>query len=253
MRPLIIISPSINEGMDELKLSRACCRAVDLAGGLPLAADYGNAAELAEIADGILLSGGGDIQPSLTGDEADEEHLGFICPDRDRFEFELVREAIKRDIPILGICRGMQVMAAAEKGHIIQHFDGHHQKQAKNETSHYVDIMRGSLLYSIVERDRLPVNSFHHQAVGAGHGLVVSAVSLDGYTEAVEGQEGMNSFFLGVQWHPEHLLESVEQMKIFKAFVEAAGRHRNVVENSILYHRGGDMLRGGEGEQKNNR
>ena len=90
MRPLIIVSPSVTDDLEEIKLSRACFRAVEAAGGLALAADYFRADELAERADGILLSGGGDIEPSLSGDEQDMENRGFICPERDRFELELV-------------------------------------------------------------------------------------------------------------------------------------------------------------------
>ena len=102
MRPLIIVSPSVTDDLEEIKLSRVCFRAVEAAGGLALAADYFRADELAERADGILLSGGGDIEPSLSGDEPDREHRGFICLERDRFELELVKRAAKKGIPILG-------------------------------------------------------------------------------------------------------------------------------------------------------
>ena len=136
MRPLIIVSPSVTDDLEEIKLSRACFRAVEAAGGLALAADYFRADELAERADGILLSGGGDIEPSLSG---------FICPERDRFELELVKRAAKKGIPILGICRGEQVIAAAFGGHIIQHIEGHGQSVPKQETSHYVNIKKEQL------------------------------------------------------------------------------------------------------------
>lgn len=222
MKPLIIISPSISEDLDEIKLSRACFESVERAGGIGLAADYSDAAELADLAQGILLSGGGDLEPSLTGDEPDEEHQGFICGQRDAFELELVKEAIKRGIPLLGICRGMQVLAAAFGGNVIQHFEGHRQTGPKNETSHHVDIDENSMLYRIIGKKRLEVNSFHHQAAGEKTELKISARSGDGYIEAVEGRG--DSFVMGIQWHPEFLCG--EHEKIFKAFVEAAGRYK---------------------------
>lgn len=224
MKPLIIISPSINESEDEIKLSRACFDAVSAAGGFGAAVNYTDIDEIIETADGILLSGGGDIEPSLTGDMPDNIHSGFVCLSRDKFELELVKRAAERKIPVLGICRGMQIIGAAYGHHIIQHFDRHKQTEEKHQTSHCVKIERDSLLYSITKSDRLAVNSFHHQAVAYGDGLKISAVSDDGFIEAVEGTE--ENFLLGVQWHPEYLCENEKQMNIFKAFTEAAGRYR---------------------------
>lgn len=241
MRPLIIVSPSVTDDLEEIKLSRVCFRAVEAAGGLALAADYFRADELAERADGILLSGGGDIEPSLSGDEPDREHRGFICLERDRFELELVKRAAEKGIPILGICRGEQVIAAAFGGHIIQHIEGHGQSVTKQETSHYVNIKKNSLLYDIVKTERIPVNSFHHQAAGECPGLNVSAMSDDGWAEAVEGRDG---FVLGVQWHPEYLCGDEKQMRIFRALVEAAGRYGDA-KNTVLPYNGRDMLYSG--------
>lgn len=224
MKPLIIISPSVNTNEDELRLSRAYFSAVRLSGGTALSADYGDIEELLSIADGILLSGGGDIEPELSNDESDYATQGQISRDRDGFEFELIKRAYERYIPILGICRGMQVIGAAFGSHIIQHMDGHMQNLPKNEASHYVLIDKSSLLYRITERERIMVNSFHHQAVGEGFRGLVSAISHDGYAEAVElpGRD----FVLGVQWHPEHLTNTEENLKLFKAFIDAARRYR---------------------------
>lgn len=223
MKPIIVISPSVSENGEELKLSRACFDAVSKAGGLGLVTDYKNIDDILKTANGILLSGGGDIEPKLTNDEADNENRGFIFEERDIFELELIRRAVEKKIPVLGICRGMQVAGAAFGGHIIQHFEGHRQEKPKNETSHFVNIKMDSLLYHITGTERLCVNSFHHQAVGDGTRLKISAVSDDGRIEAVEGED---SFLLGVQWHPEYLCENEKQMKIFKAFIEAAGRYK---------------------------
>ena len=221
MRPLIIVSPSVTDDLEEIKLSRACFRAVEAAGGLALAADYFRADELAERADGILLSGGGDIEPSLSGDEPDREHRGFICPERDRFELELVKRAAKKGIPILGICRGEQVIAAAFGGHIIQHIEGHGQSVPKQETSHYVNIKKNSLLYDIVKTERIPVNSFHHQAIkDVGEGLRIVGRTSDGVPEALETEDGR---IFAVEWHPEDLYETYPIFKgLFTRLIDLA-------------------------------
>lgn len=224
MRPLIIVSPSINETEDEIKLSRAYCKAVYSAGGIAFASDYGNARDIAERADGILFAGGGDIEPVLTGDEADPAGYGQISRARDAFEFELLRLAMEKDLPVLGICRGMQVIGAVMGAHIIQHMEGHMQDRPKTQTYHSVKIENGSLLKSITNMDSLEVNSFHHQAVGEGFQGLVSAVSDDGFIEAVEACG--KKFVLGVQWHPELLCSIEEHFKIFMAFINAAGRYK---------------------------
>lgn len=220
MKPLIIISPSISEDEKELKLSRAYLRAIRSAGGIPLVCGYGGIDDLLQRADGILLSGGGDIEPSLTGDIADISHQGQISKDRDCFELALARAAVSSKIPLLGICRGMQIIGAAFGAHIIQHMEGHMQTAPKDQSSHSIDITEGSMLGKILGKKSTMVNSFHHQAVGDGFEGIISAVS--GFNEALELAGG---FTLGVQWHPE-LLCSEDSKKIFEAFVDAAGRCR---------------------------
>lgn len=224
MKPLIIISPSVDESEREIKLSRAYFEAVRLAGGTALVSDYGDIEELLERADGILLSGGGDIEPALTGDIPDDESRGQVSRARDEFEFELVRKAVERDMPVLGICRGMQVIGGAFGGHIIQHMEGHMQTEPKNVPSHAVTIAENSLLFKITQTRSMKVNSFHHQAVGEGFLGKITAVSADGFAEALEIAD--KSFVLGIQWHPELLTESIENLNIFKRFTEAAGRYR---------------------------
>ncbi len=224
MRPLIIISPSVSEDEKELRLSRAYFDAIRQAGGTALASDYADIDRLLSVADGILLSGGGDIEPSLSGDLPDKETQGQVSEDRDSFEFELLKKAVKLNMPVLGVCRGMQVIGAAFGSHIIQHMEGHMQTLPKNEVSHEITVDKASLLYRITQKEKMWVNSFHHQAVGDGFAGPVSAVAGDGHIEAVE--IGGRDFVLGVQWHPEHLTDREENRKIFKAFIDAAGRHR---------------------------
>ena len=223
MRPLIVVSPSVNVCGDEIKLSTAYGKAIYGAGGFMLVSDYGNMDDILERADGILLSGGGDIDPALTGDKADEKHQGQISKERDRFETKLLKRALKLDMPVLGICRGMQVIGAVGGAHIIQNMDGHMQDADKDKTLHFVNVSEKSLLFGITCCKRLAVNSFHHQAVGKGFKGEISAVSEDGFTEAVEFND--RSFVLGVQWHPEHLLKMNEHFNIFREFIKAADRY----------------------------
>lgn len=224
MKPLIIISPSINEDESGIKLSRAYFNAIRMAGGTALVSDYDDVERTIEIADGILFSGGGDIDPALSGDEADNENQGQISKIRDSFEFELLKKAVNKNIPILGICRGMQVIGAVYGAHIIQHIEGHIQEMPMDISSHEVNIKPNTLLYDIIGKNKIMVNSFHHQIVGSGFGGMVSAVSKEGYIEAIELKN--KKFVLGVQWHPERLIESNENFSIFDRFIKEAKNRR---------------------------
>lgn len=219
MKPLIIISPSVNKSEEEITLSRAYCRAINLAGGIPLVTDYSNVDDLIKTADGLLLAGGGDIDPELTGDIPDLNTQGQISKARDDFEYNLLKKAIKEDMPVLGICRGMQVISAFCGAHIIQHIEGHRQNTERNKTFHEVDIVKDTLLHEIIGKEKIYVNSFHHQAVGEGFNGIISG-TCNGIIEAIELDK--NKFVLGVQWHPEHLCGIDQQFRIFKSFVSAA-------------------------------
>ena len=175
---------------------------------------------LLDTLDGIVLSGGGDINPLLMGEEPIPQ-LHSVCPKRDEAELFIAREAFRRQIPMLGICRGIQVMAAALGGTVWQDIytqgEGakvkHSQDMPREYPSHTVSISEGSILEGIFGNKRtLAVNSFHHQAVcQTGKHLKVSAWSSDGIIEAVESTE--HKALLGVQWHPEcFLLNGNESM-----------------------------------------
>ncbi len=211
MQPIIAISGNYSNG--NCTLAEGYYRSILLAGGIPLVIppyeETDNLGELLDRVDGLLLSGGADINPLLLGEEPVVELHG-INPKRDAQELELARLAANRQIPILGICRGIQVLNAALGGTLYQ--DIHTQMEGKRikhdqdldraYPSHTVTIDTGSLLYTLFNKERLDVNSFHHQAVKTpAEGLRTVAVSPDGVIEAVESTE--HKSVIGVQWHPE--------------------------------------------------
>ena len=205
------------------------CAAVVRAGGLPLPLPH--EPELApaylERLDGLIVTGGAfDIDPALFG--ARERHPSVTTKAR-RTEFELAatREALDRDLPILGICGGQQLLAVALGGRLIQHIPdaipnalAHEQPNDRGEPGHEVEILDGTLLRRICGRDRMAVNSAHHQAVEApGPGALVNARAPDGVIEGIEAPD--RRFCLGVQWHPEYGVDPADQ-RLFEALVEAA-------------------------------
>jgi gamma-glutamyl-gamma-aminobutyrate hydrolase PuuD len=160
--------------------------------------------------DGLVLSGGEDVDPIHYGEEARVE-LDCVYPERDAMEFEALRCALERDIPVLGICRGQQVLNVALGGTLIQDIPtevpgalGHSQDGGWDRRAHDVFVEPDSLLCRITGSRKLHINSFHHQAVREpAPGLRVTARSEDGIIEAVESES--YRWLLGVQWHPERL------------------------------------------------
>jgi putative glutamine amidotransferase len=212
--------------------------AVAAAGGLPvvLPPQDGGTNDLLDLIDGLLLSGGGDIEPSRYGETAIHPKTYGIEPLRDAFEFALVEEAIRRDMPTFGICRGIQVLNVALGGTLFQDVPdlvsdrlGHEQHKsgvAKEAVGHAVTPTAGSPLTRLYGDAPVGVNSFHHQAVrDPAPGLEIAGRSEDGVIEAVTHRD--RTFVLGVQWHPEMMFEQhPEQLAPFKALVDAALAHR---------------------------
>jgi len=168
--------------------------------------------------DGLLLTGGGDYNP-LWGNEEPSPKLHSINAERDLPELLITRLAYNRQIPMLGICRGIQTLALALGGKVIQDIDSeikHSQEAERSLTTHSVIIKKDSTLFNIYGEEKIFVNSFHHQAVGdTGSRFNVVAKSKDGITEAIESSEFKP--IIGVQWHPEWLEE--EGLKLFKWLV----------------------------------
>jgi putative glutamine amidotransferase len=181
---------------------------------------------LLERVDGICLSGGPDIHPDAYGAEPHSE-LGPTEPRLDAFELALARAADERDMPILAICRGAQVLNIARGGTLHQHLPdvagdrlAHRQPGDPSKHTHGVSVVPGSRLEAILGHRHVEVNSFHHQAVDAiGERLTVTAQAEDGTVEAFEAVD--RSFMIGVQWHAECLVDRQEQAALFSALVDA--------------------------------
>jgi putative glutamine amidotransferase len=173
--------------------------------------------------DGLMLTGGGDIEPRTYG-EAPTATLMSVDPTRDAAELAATRAALMAGLPVLGICRGIQLLAVAGGGTLHQDlgaagFTGHHwEEERQHEAVHLVEVDAGSIAASVVAADRR-VNSIHHQAVKTvGADLAITARSEDGVIEAVEGDR-----VLGVQWHPERLFTTdPRHLAPFAWFVEQA-------------------------------
>jgi putative glutamine amidotransferase len=205
------------------------CGAVAAAGGVPLLLPHET--ELAErylaAIDGLIITGGNfDVDPSLFG--GTERHPTVRTKDkRTAFELAMTRGALKRDMPLLGICGGQQLLHVALGGTLIQHIPdtikgalAHEQPNPRNEPGHTVAVKAGSRLRQIVGADSLAVNSAHHQAAAdEPAGIVVNAVAPDGVIEGIEAPG--RRFCIGVQWHPEFAI-SAGDVKLFAAFVAAA-------------------------------
>ena len=251
-----VIGITGNFGDKGCELAEGYYLSVLKAGGTPVVIPPHNDKEallrLLDTLDGIVFSGGGDINPLLLGEEPLPQ-LHSVCPQRDEPEFFLVREAFHRQIPMLGICRGIQVMAAALGGKVYQdiYVQGlpprgevaggllkHSQDMPRYAASHSVRIEAGSLLHSILNKEVLAVNSFHHQAVSEpGPHMKVSAQSPDGIIEAVESAE--HKALLGVQWHPECFILGGDEtmMPIFRWLVDEAktfSQAKHIHDTSII-------------------
>ena len=230
-RPIIGITGNYNTG--KCTLLEGYYRSVLEAGGTPLIIppfdDTDAMVSLLDRVDALILSGGGDINPLYLGEEPSRE-LGGINPARDWHELMLVRLAANRQIPILGICRGMQVMMASLGGQLYQDIYKeasatlkHSQDTDRHVCTHTVRLAQGSRLAQIFETITLPVNSFHHQAVKeAAPGFAVSALSPDGIIEAVESTQ--HKSMIGVQWHPECMILGGDRsmMPLFEWIVSEA-------------------------------
>lgn len=231
MKPVIGITASTKEGTTTLKNDNY--QAISATSGIPIILpnllNEGEIETIANCIDGLLLSGGGDIDPTLFNEEP-HVNLGQITPERDYFELTLIKNLLEKNKPILAICRGCQILNIAGGGDMYQDIYSqkaetllqHSQNAPRSHGSHFVEVVEGSLLFKLTQSKRFKVNSFHHQAVREmGEGFVISATASDGVIEAFESAK--HRFVLGIQWHPECMIGEGDPFSraIFEAFVEA--------------------------------
>lgn len=238
-RPVIGITPDVGQtaasagrpSVSRYELKQAYADAVLAAGGLPIVLPYSEdetaPAEAVALCDAVVITGGAfDIPPEAYGARA-HRRLGPLKRERTQYEQRLLRAALAADLPVLGVCGGMQLLAVELGGTLYQDlrdelpsaFD-HEQKIDPREPGHPVHIVEGSALEAIVGVRELLVNSTHHQAVREPGRAVVCATSPDGVIEAIETPD---RFALGVQWHPE-LLAAPQHLALYRALVQRARR-----------------------------
>ncbi len=223
-RPNIGITPDVSAVTAEAphpryELKVAYADAVLRAGGLPLVLPYTEESAVIDLyldrVSGVVVTGGAfDIPPGAYG-EAAREGLGALKPSRTSFETEIIRRALARNMPVLGVCGGMQLLHVVLGGSLFQDIRReltsareHEQQHDRAQPQHPVDVRDGTVLAELVGKGQLMVNSTHHQAANRiPEGVRVSAVAPDGVVEAIESPE--HTFAVGVQWHPELLIHTV--------------------------------------------
>ncbi|WP_405099551.1 gamma-glutamyl-gamma-aminobutyrate hydrolase family protein [Oceanobacillus sp. FSL H7-0719] len=233
MKPIIGVIPTIELDERFYRVSRNNLAAIEQAGGIPIVLSYlSHSNDMEQIAvklDGLYLTGGDDIDP-LYFNEEPHPKLGAFNPKRDAFEMAMTKNMLEKNKPVLGVCKGAQILNLAASGDMYQDIYAqinepllqHSQKAPSYAAVHQVELTEGSLIHQLAGQQNIRVNSFHHQANRKpGKGFIVSGKSSDGVVEAIESKE--HRFALGVQWHPEMLgtAGDVPSKNIYRGFITA--------------------------------
>ena len=231
MKPIIGLTSQFEYSVSRKfnKLNYTYIDAVVKGGGvpiiLPILKNLDDLDKYLDSVDGIIFTGGEDISPLLFGEDPTKE-VDTICYDRDKIELELFKRAYSRGMPILGICRGLQLINVALGGTLYQDINsqlpnslGHISTYSIEGGYHSIDIINDTILYDILGKEKINVNSQHHQSVKElGKNLRVNALSSDGVIEGIETTTG--NFVLGVQFHPEAMIEETKEfINIFEYFI----------------------------------
>lgn len=236
-KPLIGVSSFADPGLTSVNLTYI--KAVEKAGGVPVIIPVTNDKALLDqylnLVDGVIMTGGEDIGPLKYFSEEPNQHLGGIAPERDDFDVMLIRSAVAKGLPLLGICRGEQLLNVAFGGTLYQDIPSQVPNAIKHNQSgvaprdyqfHSIKIEKGSVLEKVLGCDSTAVNSYHHQAVkDAAPGFKITARAKDGIVEGIE-KEG-NEYVYGVQFHPEGLIQTGNDffLPIFKHLIEGAQKY----------------------------
>ena len=234
-KPVIVLSASYEQSallpaFYNYGVFNSNCNAIEKAGGIPLIAPYlkeeADIAQLVEQADGVFLTGGDDIDPAFYGAEKRPE-CGAVCTERDRFEDALIKEALRQDKPILGVCRGAQMMNASLGGTLYQDLKAETRTEVDHTNyakfaggAHTIEVDENSILYRIMGQREMETNSLHHQGIRTlAPRLRAVAWTPDRLVEAVEviGQ----TYAVCYQWHPEMMTDSEQYNKLFADFIAA--------------------------------
>jgi putative glutamine amidotransferase len=221
-------------------------RAIVAAGGVPLllTAEMGEIDEIMPVLDGLILPGGADIEPARYGESEIHPTVYGVNPARDRFEIALTRAVVARDLPLLAICRGLQVLNVALGGTLYQDVPTQHPGQrehgqglAATEPWHEIRLAPGSCLALAYDDERVAANSFHHQAVRQlAPDLRAVGWAPDGVIEGVE--HAASRFVVGVQWHPEVMFEADERhLRPFRVLIERAADYRRARRAPVVIGR----------------
>jgi putative glutamine amidotransferase len=232
MKPRVGVTatPAVHEDRLVEQINRSYVRGVIEAGGVPLVLPVLEPADVEAVLDGLdglLLSGGGDIEPSRYG-QLPSEHVDGVDAARDAWELALIEGALARDLPLLGICRGAQLLNVARGGTLVQHLpdvtdQSHRERERFADEIHLVELLPDSRVAQAMGRTTTRVNTLHHQAVDeVGAGLRVVGYGDDGTVEAIEAIDGSRA--LGVQWHPELLPHLPGNPDLFAWLVAESGR-----------------------------
>lgn len=238
MKPIIGVTPYMEVDQSRYMVSSVNVEAIDQAGGMPVILPYlldnQDLEQLADKLDGLYATGGDDIDPSLFGEEP-HPRLGTIIPKRDQFEITLMKKMLDRNKPILGVCRGSQILNIAAGGDMYQDIYAqidrdllqHAQKAPREHGSHIVHVVKKSLLHHITGMEKFRVNSIHHQANrDVPDFFQISGKAGDGVIEAVESTK--HHFVLGIQWHPEAMAAANDEasLKIYQHFIDACSNKK---------------------------
>ncbi|MCM3727824.1 gamma-glutamyl-gamma-aminobutyrate hydrolase family protein [Neobacillus cucumis] len=220
-----------NQFMEGVYVHHDYHKTVAANGGIPIILPYINAElaiETMPLCDGIILSGGEDVDPLYYGEDPHPQ-LGPTTPERDLAEIAIAKYALDNNIPLLAICRGIQILNVALGGTLIQDIPSqvkepiqHSQQVTRSRDTHSVNIQKDSKLFQILDTEQVRVNSLHHQSINkVAKDLRVVADSSDGIVEAVE-YIYPNTFTVGVQWHPESMAGTNDQMNnLFVEFIKS--------------------------------